>query len=113
MRTTGQVIKHHLEQVGITQRQLANELEISDAYLSALLLGRSSVSTKRLEELLTHLKLDPREQAELFQAHILANRPIPWRLFPEEAREELAVKLGTAMATAWWSRPKEIGNGQD
>ena len=39
MRTTGQVIKHHLEQVGITQRQLANELEISDAYLSALLLG--------------------------------------------------------------------------
>lgn len=113
MQTTGQIIKRHLSNIGMTQRQLARELGITDVYLSAMLLGRSAIPTKCLRAFLEHLKLEPSEQAELFQAHILANRPVPWELFPEEDREELAVRLGTAMATAWWSRPKETENGQN
>ena len=113
MRTTGQIIKRHLANIGMTQRQLAHKLGISDAYLSAMLLGNNKIPTKYLRVFLEHLKLEPREQAELFQAHVLANRPIPWGLFPEEVQEELAAKLGTAMVIAWWSRPKESEDGQD
>ncbi len=69
MRTAGQVIKHHLEQVGITQRQLANELEFRRVS-SALLLGEVQSPPNVWRELLTHLKLDPRGNGVVSGAHL-------------------------------------------
>ena len=113
MRTIEQVIKRQLVNVEMRQAQLARALRVSDAYLSAMLKGKTAISPKRLIELLEHLNLEPRDSVELFQAYLAAGRPIPWSLVPDDMRKSLAMQVGTLLADAWQRQQQESEDGQD
>lgn len=55
----GKRIRHAREQKGLTQEQLAEKLEVSNAYISKIERGRTPINLERLSELCVMLEESP------------------------------------------------------
>jgi transcriptional regulator with XRE-family HTH domain len=65
---SGKVLLRALEEKGLSQKTLADELNVSQAYVSALTSGRKTMSPGTADKIATALALSPTETTSLHRA---------------------------------------------
>jgi transcriptional regulator with XRE-family HTH domain len=81
LNTVSELIRTHLEKRGLSAKEFAEQMEVSQGLVSQLMNGRMRASPRRLETIAQILDLNAKERKELFAA-VEAMRPQPYGLAP-------------------------------